>query len=70
MGIELVSERVRRASALLAGLDVSELDAAEVRTVIADLRTERSHSARLEVALTARAAELHDAGGGRIRWTC
>lgn len=64
MEVELVSERVRQAASLLAGLDIAALDAEGVRTVLGELRTERTHSARLEMDLTARAADLCSAGAG------
>lgn len=62
--VELMCERVRQASSLLASLDVAVLDSEGVRTVLRELRVERTHSARLEIELTARAAEPCDAGTG------
>jgi len=52
------------ASALLAGLDVSGLDADGVRTVMSDRTTECAHSSGLQMALTACAGKLHDDGRG------
>lgn len=62
MDVELVRDRVRRAATLLAGLEVSDLDADEVGAVLVETCAARSHVARLEMALSARASELHDAG--------
>jgi hypothetical protein len=64
MDVERVCERVRGAAAAFSGLDVTSLDAAGVRRVLGELRTVRSGTAQLEVALTARARELHAAGAG------
>jgi len=64
MEVELMYERVRQASSMLADVDVAGLDAHGVRSVLGELRTERAHSGRLEMALAARAGKLRDACTG------
>ncbi|MBA3801893.1 MAG: hypothetical protein H0X22_03175 [Acidimicrobiia bacterium] len=62
MRSEHVLERVRHAARDLAALVAGELDADDVRAVVHELRTVRTHVGRFEVDLAARANELRESG--------
>ncbi|CAN5543231.1 hypothetical protein BH18ACT3_BH18ACT3_13970 [soil metagenome] len=64
MDVERVCERVRGAAAAFSGLDVTGLDAAGVRRGAGRAAHRAQRRRALEVALTARAGELHAAGAG------